>query len=92
MHLLLATAQRNVPAQFQGFQAELDTKEDFLSCAQEEKETLPNFYRRIQQLKAQAPKVSDDQVITQATKALWVGHLHGHPARERPKIVSELYE
>jgi hypothetical protein len=29
---------------FQGFQAELDTEEDFLSCAQREKETLPNFY------------------------------------------------
>jgi hypothetical protein len=28
----------------QGFQAELDAKEDFLSCAQQEKETLPNFY------------------------------------------------
>jgi hypothetical protein len=31
---------------FQVFKAELDTKEDFLSCAQKEKETLPNFYRR----------------------------------------------
>jgi hypothetical protein len=29
---------------FQVFQAELDTEEDFLSCAQREKETLPNFY------------------------------------------------
>jgi hypothetical protein len=29
---------------FQGFQAELDTEEDFLSCAQREKETLPKFY------------------------------------------------
>jgi hypothetical protein len=28
----------------QGFQVELDMKEDFLSCAQLEKETLPNFY------------------------------------------------
>jgi hypothetical protein len=26
----------------QGFQAELNTEEDFLSCAQREKETLPN--------------------------------------------------
>jgi hypothetical protein len=32
---------------FQGFQVELDIEEDFLSCAQKEKETLPNFYRRI---------------------------------------------
>jgi hypothetical protein len=23
----------------------LDTEEDFMSCAQQEKETLPNFYR-----------------------------------------------
>jgi hypothetical protein len=28
---------------FQGFQAELDLEEDFLSCIQREKETLPNF-------------------------------------------------
>jgi hypothetical protein len=28
---------------FQGFQAKLDTEEDFLSCTQREKETLPNF-------------------------------------------------
>jgi hypothetical protein len=29
---------------FQGFQEELNTEEDFLSCAQREKEVLPNFY------------------------------------------------
>jgi hypothetical protein len=75
-----------------GLQAELDTKEDFLSCAQREKETLPNFYRRFLQLKAQAPEVSDDQVITQAIKALRVGPLHSHLVRERPKTVSKLYE
>jgi hypothetical protein len=28
---------------FQRFQVELDMKEDFLSCAQREKKTLPNF-------------------------------------------------
>jgi hypothetical protein len=49
---------------FQGFQAELDMEEDFLSCAQHEKQTLPNFYRRFLQLKAQALEVFDDQVIT----------------------------
>jgi hypothetical protein len=48
---------------FQGFQVELDTEEDFLSCPQREKETLPDFYQRFLQLKAQAPEVSDDQVI-----------------------------
>jgi uncharacterized protein (DUF3084 family) len=77
---------------FQGFQSELDTEEDFLSCAQREKETLPNFYRRFLQLKAQALEVSDGQVITQANKALRAGPLHNHLVRERPKTVPELYE
>jgi hypothetical protein len=56
---------------FQGIQVELGTKEDFLSCAQREKERLPNFYQRFLQLKAQAPKVSNDQVIAQAIKPLY---------------------
>jgi hypothetical protein len=77
---------------FQGFQAELDSKEDFLSCIQREKETLPNFYRRFLQTKAQAPEVSDGQVIAQAIKALRAGPLHSHLVREWPKIVPELYE
>jgi hypothetical protein len=42
---------------------ELDTEEDFLSCAQREKETLPNFYQMFLQLKAQALEVSDNQFI-----------------------------
>jgi hypothetical protein len=75
---------------FQWFQVELDMEEDFLSCAQEE--TLPNFYRRILQLKAQALKVSNDQVIAQAIKALHAGPLHSHLVRERPKTVSELHD
>jgi hypothetical protein len=66
---------------FQGFQAELDIEEDFLSCAQREKETPPNFYRRFLKLKAQALKVSDDQVIAQAIKALCAGLLHSHLVR-----------
>jgi hypothetical protein len=69
---------------------ELDTEEDFLSCAQREKETLPNFYWRFLQLKAKAPEVSDDQVIVHALKALHVGPLHSHLAREWPKTVSGL--
>jgi hypothetical protein len=77
---------------FQGFKAELETKEDFMSYAQREKETLPNFYRMFLQLKAQAPEVSDNQVIAQAIKALRAGPLHSHLAREWPKIVSKLYE
>jgi hypothetical protein len=35
--------------------------------------------------------VSDDQIITQAIKALRVGPLHNHLVREWPKIVPELY-
>jgi hypothetical protein len=77
---------------FQGFQAELNSEEDFLSCTQREKEALSNFYRRLLQMKSQAPNVSDDQVIAQAIKALRVGSLHSHLVREWPKIVSELYE
>jgi hypothetical protein len=77
---------------FQGFQADLDSEEDFLSCTQREKETLPNFYRRFLQRKAQAPEVSDDQVITQVIKVLHAGPLHSHLVKERPKIVLELYE
>jgi hypothetical protein len=45
---------------FQGFQAELSTEEDFLSCAQFEKETWPNFFQKFLQLKAQAQEVSND--------------------------------
>jgi hypothetical protein len=48
---------------FQEFQMELDSEEDFLSCIQREKETLLNFYRRFLLMKAQASEVSDDQVI-----------------------------
>jgi hypothetical protein len=67
-------------------------EEDLLSCAQYEKEILPNFYQRFLQLKAQALEVSDDQVITQAIKVLHARPLHSHMVREQPKIVAELYE
>jgi hypothetical protein len=43
-------------------------------------------------MKAQASKVSDDQDIAQAIKALRARPLHNHLVRERPKTVSELYE
>jgi hypothetical protein len=76
----------------QGFQVEHDFKEDFLLCIQREKDTLPNFYWRFLQMRAQALKVSDDQVITQAIKALRAGLLHNHLVREQPKTVLELYE
>jgi hypothetical protein len=37
---------------FQGFQAKLNTEEDFFSCIQKEREPLLDFYRRFLQLKA----------------------------------------
>jgi hypothetical protein len=77
---------------FQGFQVQLDTEEDFLSCIQKEREPLPEFYRRFLQLKAQAPEVSNEQVIAQSIKAFRAGPLHSHFVRERPKTVSELYD
>jgi hypothetical protein len=40
----------------------------------------------------QALEVYDDQVIVHAIKDLCTGHLHNHLVRDRPKIVSELYE
>jgi hypothetical protein len=36
--------------------------------------------------------VSDEQAITQAIKALRIGHLHSHLVREHPKMLEELYE
>jgi hypothetical protein len=77
---------------FQGFQAEVDTEEGFLSCAQREKESLPDFYKRFLRLKGQSPEVSDEQVIVQAIKALREGPLHSHLVRELPKTVPELYD
>jgi hypothetical protein len=71
---------------------ELDAEEDFLSCVQKEREPLPDFYRRFLQLKAQAPEVSDEQVIAEAIKALRVGPLHNHLVREQPKTMLELYD
>jgi hypothetical protein len=77
---------------FEGFQAELDTEEYFLSFIQNEREPLLEFNRRFLQLKAQASEVSDEQVIAQAIKALRAGPLHNHLVREQPKTVPELYD
>jgi hypothetical protein len=57
----------NVLLNFQGFQAELDIEEDFLSYAQKEKKTLPNFYWRFLQLKAHARRY---QTIKSSPKLL----------------------
>jgi hypothetical protein len=42
---------------FKGFHVELSIEEDFLSCTQYEKKTLPNFYQNFLQLKSQAPEL-----------------------------------
>jgi hypothetical protein len=43
--------------------------EDFLLYQHYERETLPDFFWRFLLLKAQAPEVSNEQIITQAIKA-----------------------
>jgi hypothetical protein len=45
---------------------------NFFSCQQYERETLPDFFRRFLQLKAQASEVLDEQAIMQAIKAMHV--------------------
>jgi hypothetical protein len=75
---------------FQGFQVDVSTKEDFFSCQQYKRATLPDFFHRFLWLKAQASEVSDEQAITQAIKALRVGQLHSHLVRECPRALEEL--
>jgi hypothetical protein len=53
---------------------------------------LPDFFHRFLRLKVQAPKVSDEQAITQAIKALCTGQLHSHLVKEHPKMLEGLYE
>jgi hypothetical protein len=77
---------------FQGFQADISAEQDFFSCKQYERETLPHFFRRFLRLKAHAPEVSNEQPITQAIKLLHVGQLHSHQVKECPKMLEELYE
>jgi hypothetical protein len=55
---------------FQGIQEDVSTEQDFFSCQQYERETLPEFFRRLLWLKAQALDVLGEQAITQAIKAL----------------------
>jgi hypothetical protein len=77
---------------FQGFQAEINMEEDFISCQQYERKTLPDFFHRFLHLKALAPDVSDEQAITQSIKVLRVGQLHSHLVRERPRTLEKLYD
>jgi hypothetical protein len=74
------------------FHVELSTEEDFLSCQQYERETLPYFFYRFRHLKVQALKVLDEQAITQAIKVLRVGQLNNHLVRECPRALEELYD
>jgi hypothetical protein len=53
---------------------------------------LSEFYRRFLQLKAQALKVSNEQVIAEAIKALRAVPLQSHLVKEWTKIVLELYD
>jgi hypothetical protein len=84
--------KENFLVNFQGFQANLSTEEDFFSCPQYERETLPYFFHMFHHLKAQAPEVSDEQTITQGIKALRTGQLHSHLVREPPRTLKELYD
>jgi hypothetical protein len=77
---------------FQDFQTDLNTEEDFFSCQQYERETLPDFFNRFLRLKVQTPEVSNEQALTQAIKALHTGQLHSHLVRECPRTLEELYE
>jgi hypothetical protein len=92
MHLFLAAVETKVLAQLPRFPGRARPRRRFSIMHPERERTLPNFYRRFLQMKSQAPEVSDNQVITQAIKALRAGPLHNHLVRERPKIVPELYE
>jgi hypothetical protein len=92
MHSFLTITQRKDHSQLSGVPSGARYGRRFLSCAQREKETPPNFYQMFLQLKAQAPKVSDNQVIAQAIKALRAGPLHSHLVMERAKTMSELYK
>jgi UDP-2,3-diacylglucosamine pyrophosphatase LpxH len=77
---------------FQGFQVDITTEEDFFSYQQYEREKLPDFFHRFLQFKVQTSEVSDEQAITQAIKALCAGQLHSHLVRECPKTLEGLYE
>jgi hypothetical protein len=58
---------------FQGFQADLSTEEDFFLCQQYEREILSDFFHKFLRLKAQAPEVSDEQAIMQSIKVTRAG-------------------
>jgi hypothetical protein len=59
-----AQLKEKIVVNFQGFQADVNTEEDFFSCQQYKRVTLPDFFCRFLWLKAQALEVSDEQAIT----------------------------
>jgi hypothetical protein len=84
--------KENVLVNYQGFQEDLSIEEDFFSCQQYERETLPDFLRRFLHLKAQTLEVSYEQAIMQAIKELCIGQLHSHLVRECLRTQEELYD
>jgi hypothetical protein len=51
-----------------------------------------SHFRRFLHLKAQAPEVSNEQVITQVIKALHADQLDNYLFREHPRMLEELYD
>jgi hypothetical protein len=91
MHLLLATAERQVPTQLSRVPGRTRLKGRF-SIMHSERKNTPQFLPKVLIDEGSSLEVSDDQVIAQAIKALHVGPLHSHQVRERPKTVPEHYE
>jgi UDP-2,3-diacylglucosamine pyrophosphatase LpxH len=92
MHLFLAAAQGKVLVEFPRLLSGALYEGRFPIVRSVRERKFSNFYERFLQLKAQAPEVSDDQVIAQAIKVLCAGPLHSHLFREWPKTVAQLYE
>jgi hypothetical protein len=44
IHHIMGTSQRKISSQLPGFQADVSIEEDFFSCQQYERETLPDFF------------------------------------------------
>jgi hypothetical protein len=88
----LAQLKEKFLVNFQGFESDITTEDDFFSYQQYKRKTLLDFFRRFLRLKVQAPEVSYEHAITQAIKALCAGQLHSHLVRERPMTLEALQE
>jgi hypothetical protein len=82
MHLLLTIIEREISAQLLGVPSRAQLRGRLPVVHSKRVENTPQFLPKVLQLKAQAPDVSDNQVIAQAIKALRVGPLHSHLVRE----------